>query len=196
MEPAARDVAASAIRLKRAYEKVDRADGVRVLVDRLWPRGVSKDAAHLDAWMKELGPSAELRTCFGHRADRWHRFQERYREELRTPLRQLLLAELASLAGGATLTLVYGARDTRENEAVVIRDYLLRNHPGPDGSWKDVPSLLATLEVVAAAHAGAEAPTSTLRLFVAPHLTDRNLDTALQASNRTVWRASLRMDGA
>jgi uncharacterized protein YeaO (DUF488 family) len=183
---------ASAIRLKRAYEAADDRDGIRVLVDRLWPRGVSKDTAHLDAWMKDLGPSDELRTWFGHRPDRWNSFQQRYLKELRAPLRQLLLAELQSVARRSTLTLVYGARDTSENEAVVIRDYLLGNHPESDQSWDDARSLLATIGAVAAAHAGAQATTSTLRLFVTPHLTDRKLATALQAlqSNGMVRESS------
>jgi uncharacterized protein YeaO (DUF488 family) len=181
MKPATHDLRASAIRLKRAYEEADERDGTRVLVDRLWPRGVSKDTAHLDAWMKDLGPSDELRTWFGHRTDRWNSFQQRYQEELRTQLRQLLLAELEAVARRSTLTLVYGARDTSENEAVVIRDYLLGNHPKSDQSWEDARGLLATMGVVAAAHSGAQATTSTLRLFMTPHLTDRRFDTALQA---------------
>ena len=180
MKPATHNLRASAIRLKRAYEEADERDGTRVLVDRLWPRGVSKDKAHLDAWMKDLGPSDELRTWFGHQTDRWNSFRERYENELRTPLRQLLLAQLESVARRSTLTLVYGARDTSENEAVVIRDYLLGKHPESGQSWDDARDLLATIGVVAAAHSGAQATISTLRLFVTPHLSDR-LDTALQA---------------
>jgi uncharacterized protein YeaO (DUF488 family) len=177
---------------KRAYEAADDRDGIRVLVDRLWPRGVSKDTAHLDAWMKDLGPSDELRTWFGHRPDRWNSFQQRYQEELRAPLRQLLLAELQSVARRSTLTLVYGARHTSENEAVVIRNYLLGNRPEFDQSWDGARSLLATIGAVAAAHARAQATSSTLRLFVTPHLTDRNLETALQAlrSNGMVRESS------
>lgn len=172
---------ASAIRLKRAYEEADESDGVRVLVDRLWPRGISKDAAHLDAWMKELGPTDELRTWFGHRADRWNGFRERYQTELRTSLRQMLLSELESAARGSTVTLVYGARDTRENEAVVLREYILGHHSRRADRWTEDLRLLATLAVVAAAHGGAEAPVSALQLFMAPRLTDRELGTALQA---------------
>jgi len=123
------------IRLKRAYESPESADGVRVLVDRLWARGVSKENAALDAWMKELGPSDELRTWFGHRPKRWDAFVDKYRRELSTPLRQLLLAELQGIAGGRTLTLVYGARDTKQNEAVVLRHYLLHDSPRTDATW-------------------------------------------------------------
>jgi uncharacterized protein YeaO (DUF488 family) len=110
MKSATRELRASAVRLKRVYEEADERDGIRVLVDRRWPRGVSKDAAHLDAWMKDLGPSHELRTWFGHQTDRWNSFQRRYQIELCTPLRQLLLAELASVARESMLTLVYGWR--------------------------------------------------------------------------------------
>jgi uncharacterized protein YeaO (DUF488 family) len=171
----------SAIRLKRAYDGADGSDGVRVLVDRLWPRGVSKDAAHVHAWMKELGPTDELRTWFGHRVDRWNGFRERYQTELHTPLRQMLISELESVARESTLTLVYGARDTRENEAVVVREYILGHHSKPSVRWNDDLRLLVTLAVVAAAHGGGEAPASTLKLFVVPELTDRELGTALQA---------------
>jgi uncharacterized protein YeaO (DUF488 family) len=182
MTAATHTLHAPAIRLKRVYEEADEHDGVRVLVDRLWPRGVSKDAAHLDAWMKNLGPSDELRTWFGRRTDRWNTFRERYQKELRIPLRQLLLGELESVArGSTTLSLVYGAHDTRENEAVVIREYLLGKHPKSDASWEDARGLLATLGAVTAAQSGAQVPMSALRVFVPPHLTDRHLDAALQA---------------
>lgn len=160
MEPATHSLRAGAIRLKRAYEEADEDDGIRMLVDRLWPRGVSKDAAHLDAWMKDLGPSDQLRTWFGHRTDRWNSFRERYQQELLTSLRQVLLVELESVARRSTLTLVYGARYTGENEAVVVREYLLSNHPISDEHWKDARGVLATLGVVAAAHSDAQAPIS------------------------------------
>lgn len=166
---------------KRAYEEADKSDGVHVLVDRLWPRGISKDAAHLDAWMKELGPTDELRTWFGHRADRWSDFRERYQTELRSSLRQLLLSELESVARRSTLTLVYGARDTHQNEAVVLREYVLNHHPPPTERLTEDLRLLATLAAVAAAHGGAEVPASALQLFRAPHLADRELGKALQA---------------
>ena len=111
MDPATGDLDGSAIRLKRAYERADGRDGTRVLVDRLWPRGVSKHAAHLGAWMTDLGSSDELRTWLGHQEVRWSGFQKRYTEELRTPLR-LLLSEQQHVARGSTPTLVSGARDT------------------------------------------------------------------------------------
>jgi uncharacterized protein YeaO (DUF488 family) len=180
MNPSTPKLRASAVRLKRAYEQAEERDGIRVLVDRLWPRGVSKDAAHLDAWMKDLGPSDELRTWFGHRPERWDSFQHRYQTELGTPLRQLLLAELASAAGHSTLTLVYGARDTRENEAVVIRDYLLNHQPKADAGWDEARRLLVTLSVVAAAHSGADVAMETVRPFLAAQLGTLALEPALQ----------------
>jgi uncharacterized protein YeaO (DUF488 family) len=185
MNTATRKPRASAVQLKRAYEEAEERDGIRVLVDRLWPRGVSKDAAHLHAWMKDLGPSGELRTWFGHRPERWDGFQQRYQTELGTPLRQLLLRELASVAGDSTLTLVYGARDTRENEAVVIRDYLVSKQPNADGGWDDARRVLVTLSVVAAAQSGAHVATATLKPFLAAQLDARALEAALQALQST-----------
>ena len=108
------------ILLKRAYEKAEKGDGRRVLVDRLWPRGASKAKLKLDAWEKELAPSAELREWFGHDPKRWAEFKKRYRAELRGKK-----AELARLAKSAkTLTLVYGAKDVERNNAVVLKETL------------------------------------------------------------------------
>jgi uncharacterized protein YeaO (DUF488 family) len=107
------------VRIKRAYEPAAADDGYRVLVDRLWPRGVSKEKAHLDAWMKDIAPSTELRRWFGHDPARWDEFQRRYRAELAEPERSQLVDTLAERATHGPLTLVYGARDTAHNEAVV-----------------------------------------------------------------------------
>ncbi len=172
--------APSSIRLKRAYEPPEAHDGLRVLVDRLWARGVSKEVARLDAWMKDLGPSRELRTWFGHQPDRWDGFVEKYRDELDTPLRQMLLAELHGNARESALTLVYGARDEKKNEAVVLREYLLHATPRPDARWDAPTKLLVTMEVVAAAHHDAVAPASGLKLFSSPILTAQELDSALK----------------
>ena len=150
--------AADAIRLKRAYDAPESGDGVRVLVDRLWPRGVSKAAADLDAWMAPLGPRAALRTWFDHQPERWTAFAEKYRGELATPLRQTLLTALHGVAGRSTLTLVYGARDTKENEATVLRKYLLRERPWQPTGWNPATTLLVILAVVAAAHHDAVTP--------------------------------------
>ena len=112
------------IRLKRAYERPSPEDGVRVLVDRLWPRGVRKADATIDRWLKEIAPSSELRRWFGHDPARWQEFQRRYRSELST--HQDLLSELRALAREGPLTLVYSARDEDHNDAVVLRDTLAR----------------------------------------------------------------------
>jgi uncharacterized protein YeaO (DUF488 family) len=108
---------------KRIYEPARRGDGYRVLVDRLWPRGVSKERAKLGTWMKDIGPSAELRTWFGHREERWREFRKRYRKELRS--KQELLADLRNLERQrGVVTLLYGARDRDHNEAIVIAEAL------------------------------------------------------------------------
>jgi len=166
--------------LKRAYEAPQANDGVRVLVDRLWARGVSKDAAGLDAWMKELGPTDELRTWFGHQPGRWDEFAEKYRRELETAVRQLLLTELQGVAKASTLTLVYGAHDTKENEAVVLRDYLLHETAHPNAQWDTPTKLLLSVAVVAAARHDTIAPASRLKLFASTILTAQELDASLK----------------
>jgi uncharacterized protein YeaO (DUF488 family) len=110
------------IRLKRAYEPAEAADGYRVLVDRLWPRGVSKEKARLDEWARELAPSSELRRWFGHDPARFDEFRRRYLLELAAHGDEL--AELRKRASARTLTLVYAARDNEHNDAVVLADAL------------------------------------------------------------------------
>lgn len=112
------------IKLKRAYERPSPDDGTRILVDRLWPRGVKKVNAAIDHWMKEIAPSTELRHWFGHDPARWEEFQHRYTQELKRHQEQL--DQLRSLAKHGVITLVYAARDQDHNEAVVLRDFLLR----------------------------------------------------------------------
>jgi uncharacterized protein YeaO (DUF488 family) len=116
-------VPAANVKLKRAYEPPSPEDGTRILVDRLWPRGVSKQKAALDHWMKEIAPSTELRKWFGHDPKRWKEFRRRYAEEMRQ--HPDLLAELRSLARRHKITLVYSAHDETHNDAVVLRDVLL-----------------------------------------------------------------------
>ena len=174
-------VPAESIRLKRAYEVPKAGDGVRVLVDRLWPRGVSKAAAALEAWMAELGPSDELRMWFGHQPERWTGFAEKYGGELATPLRQMLLAALEGVADRSTLTLVYGARDTKENEAVVLRQFLLQKRARPAAGWDAPTKLLATIAVAAAAHHDGVAPASAVQLLAAPLLTSDEIAEARAA---------------
>ena len=110
------------IRIRRVYEEPD--GGYRVLVDRLWPRGVSKEKAHLDEWLKELAPSTDLRKWFGHRQDRWDQFVQRYREELEGNPQ---VADFSrACASRPDTVLLYGARSATQNEAVVLREYLLQ----------------------------------------------------------------------
>ena len=112
------------MRVKRIYEPAAHEDGVRVLVDRVWPRGVSKSKARIDTWMKEIGPSTELRKWFGHDPARWTEFRRRYRIELTE--RGTLLKELRAIARNGPLTLVYSAKDEHHNQAVVLRERLMR----------------------------------------------------------------------
>jgi uncharacterized protein YeaO (DUF488 family) len=115
------------IRLKRAYEPPESTDGYRMLVDRLWPRGVSRKQVALDCWEKELAPSSELREWFGHQPGRFEEFRRRYIDELRS--RRPLLSTLRRHARDGTLTLVYGAHDTEHNDAVVLAEVLRRGLP-------------------------------------------------------------------
>ena len=110
------------IRLKRAYERAAHDDGRRILVERLWPRGVSKEKAALDLWLKEIAPSAELRKWFGHDPAKWSEFQCRYREELRHRPREV--AQLMKLIREGPVTFVYGSRDAKHNVAIVLKEYL------------------------------------------------------------------------
>jgi len=115
-------VEAGRIRTKRIYDPPDDGDGFRVLVDRLWPRGVSKETARVDLWAKELAPTTTLRKWFGHDPARFDEFRRRYRDELRQnaePARQLLKA-----AGRKPVTLLFAARDRDCNQAVVLREFL------------------------------------------------------------------------
>ena len=115
------------VRLKRAYEPASAEDGYRVLVDRLWPRGVSRRQAELDEWEKELAPSSELREWFGHEPDRFTEFRRRYIDELRA--NRSRLKELRRRARIGTLTLVYSAHDNEHNDAVVLAEVLRRGLP-------------------------------------------------------------------
>lgn len=109
------------IRIKRIYDPYSPEDGRRILVDRVWPRGMRKDEAGLDEWLKDLAPSTALRKWFGHDPARWEEFQARYRAELDAPESRELLERLARDAEAGTVTLLYGAKDERHNQAVVIR---------------------------------------------------------------------------
>ena len=111
------------IRLKRVYEKPDVKDGFRVLVDRLWPRGMKKEEAKIDLWMKDVAPSDQLRKSFHHEAMKWPDFQKRYRTELKN--KKEWVGELKKLEKEqGTLTLLFGAKDEEHNQAVVLAQFL------------------------------------------------------------------------
>lgn len=116
------------VKLKRAYETPSRTDGTRVLIDRLWPRGVKKTDAKIDEWMKDIAPSTALRKWFGHDPDRWPEFQGRYEAEVRQHPEHL--ERLRTLAREGPLTLVFSAHDEAHNDAVVLREMILghRSH--------------------------------------------------------------------
>ena len=115
------------VRIKRIYEKPAGSDGTRVLVDRLWPRGVSKEGAAIAQWFREIAPSTELRRWFNHDVARWNAFRQRYAAEL--DAKDAPLEELRGLARAGRLTLVFAARDEQHNDAVVLRDVLLGTMP-------------------------------------------------------------------
>ena len=116
-------ITAANVRLKRAYEPSAAGDGTRILIDRLWPRGVKKVDAAIDHWAKDIAPSTALRKWFGHDPARWQEFRSRYAAEVHAHPEQL--GELRALAQQGPITLVYSARDEVHNDAVVLRDFLL-----------------------------------------------------------------------
>ena len=109
------------IQLKRVYEEPAKEDGTRILVDRLWPRGLTKEKAHVDLWLKEVAPSNELRKWFAHDPTKWPEFKTRYRAELKQ--NPEAVAELKAAAKGTT-TLLFGAKDEEHNEAIVLKELL------------------------------------------------------------------------
>ncbi len=117
-----------ALRLKRVYEPPQEDDGMRVLVDRLWPRGLTKEKAAVGHWAKEVAPSNELRHWFGHRPDRWDEFVSRYREELEAPEAQAEIAAIRGFLRKGRVTLLYAAHDEDMNNAIVVRDALRKAH--------------------------------------------------------------------
>jgi uncharacterized protein YeaO (DUF488 family) len=119
----------SMIRIKRAYEPAQRTDGRRFLVERLWPRGMKKEALALDAWLKDVAPSTELRKWFAHRVERWEEFQRRYREELSA--HPEAWQPIVQAAARGPVTLLYSAHDTEHNGALVLRDYLTEHMARP-----------------------------------------------------------------
>jgi len=112
------------VRLRRVYEAPEPSDGQRVLVDRLWPRGLSKSKAALDEWLKTVAPSDELRRWYGHQPDKFPAFRQRYEQELRSPERSAALDHLRQLARGGTVTLLTATRDIEHSEAAVLAELL------------------------------------------------------------------------
>jgi uncharacterized protein YeaO (DUF488 family) len=110
------------VKLKRVYDPPSPDDGKRILVDRLWPRGIKKDDARIDEWLKEIAPSNELRTWFGHDPSKWKEFKNRYIRELKT--KQELVKRLRQEAKKNTVTLLFAAKDTKHDNAVVLREVL------------------------------------------------------------------------
>jgi uncharacterized protein YeaO (DUF488 family) len=110
--------------IKRAYEQPDKDDGARVLVDRIWPRGLTKEKAHVDLWLKEIAPSTELRKWFNHDPDRWAEFKTRYNAELRKNPEQVALLKKKIAEG--KVTLVYSAKDEQHNQAKALQQFLER----------------------------------------------------------------------
>jgi uncharacterized protein YeaO (DUF488 family) len=117
------------IRIKRTYDPPARGDGQRILVERLWPRGMKKEAVAADAWMKEVAPSTELRQWFGHQVERWNEFQWRYRREL--DANPSAWDPILDASARGTVTLLYSAHDVLHNGAVVLRDYLMERRASP-----------------------------------------------------------------
>lgn len=114
------------VHIKRVYDPVESGDGLRVLVDRLWPRGIRKEELKHDLWEKDLAPTPDLRKWFGHAPERWKEFHKKYADELETPEAQERLKTLIEAAGKRNVTLLYGARDPEHNHALILADALKR----------------------------------------------------------------------
>jgi uncharacterized protein YeaO (DUF488 family) len=112
------------MKIKRVYEKPEKDDGIRILVDRLWPRGLTKEKAAIDLWLKDIAPSTELRKWFDHDPEKWKEFRKRYSDELKKNEEQV--SRLKDQMKKGTVTLVYGAKDEEHNEALVLKELLNR----------------------------------------------------------------------
>ena len=109
------------VQIKRVYDEPSAADGTRILIDRVWPRGLSKAKAHVDPWLKDIAPSTPLRQWFGHDPGKWEEFKKRYEDELNH--NSEAVAQLRAHLAQGTVTLVYGAKDQEHNDAVVLQEY-------------------------------------------------------------------------
>jgi len=114
------------LKIKRAYEPVEAADGQRILIDRLWPRGLSKSEAHIDEWLKDLAPSTELRKWFGHDLEKWDEFKKRYQKELSSPDKIKLMENIAQKVKQANITLIYSAKDTEHSDVRVLEELITK----------------------------------------------------------------------
>ena len=112
------------LKIKRVYEKPEKEDGKRILVDRLWPRGLTKEKASIDLWLKDIAPSTELRKWFGHDPEKWNEFRKKYLQELKNNKEQVSI--LYEQLKKGVVTLVYGAKDEEHNEALVLKEWLNR----------------------------------------------------------------------
>ncbi len=110
------------IQIKRVYDEAAASDGSRILVDRLWPRGLSKDKAKVDVWLKEIAPSDELRKWFGHEPEKWNEFRRRYFEELKD--KKEAVGVIIEKSRGGTVTLLYGAKEEKYNNAVALKEFI------------------------------------------------------------------------
>ena len=122
----------ASVSIRRAYDLPGDHDGYRVLVDRVWPRGVSKDQLRIDEWMREVAPSSELRRWYGHRPERWEEFRQRYIRELAEGPQHEAFEALLERARSGPVTLVFGARDAEHSQAAVLRDLLIERLQGKD----------------------------------------------------------------
>jgi len=114
------------IQTKRVYDRREQGDGIRVLVDRIWPRGITKEKLHADLWLKDIAPSDDLRKWFSHDPSRWSEFKKRYYAEL--DKKPQLVQQLVDRAATGTLTLLFSARDTACNQAVALKEYVMTTH--------------------------------------------------------------------
>jgi len=115
------------VALKRAYDEPSTSDGIRVLVERLWPRGISKEQAHIDLWLKDVAPSTELRKWFNHDPQKFPEFRRRYEKELKSEAAQEALTRLREIAKQGQLTLIFAARDIEHSNAAILQDLLLHS---------------------------------------------------------------------
>ncbi len=118
------------LKVRRVYESKEPGDGIRILVDRLWPRGLRSEQAAVDEWMKEVAPSDELRKWFAHDPEKWAEFKRRYTQDLAAPEKAALLKRIAKLAAGGNVTLVYAAKDIEHNNARVLEELIAKSAKG------------------------------------------------------------------